>query len=427
MARKPNAQNGNPEPDGQDDDVMGAPFLDDSLDFADGEEVTDEEDERVRKFYGLDEADEEAEAGAADDAGADAEEAPPAGDAGAPPADDAAAEAGSEQSGEKEPADGEPSADAPPAAGQDGQPPSTPAQPFKLRVDKKEIEVPGSLEFEADLDGQKIPFVTMPKAAIERYLRPYMADRQQFRTEKLELLRRVADAETQVTSHPDIVIARKVNSVLDELLELHGSDQTGDKVLAKLDEIAGSYTEWQRNAEIEARDRRIEAMRKVQRPADEVLDQLEEEDRMDRIRGELGEKLGQLVQSDPRYGAVDAAELLGELVEDYRRIIFEAEEDLKDAQGQVIVRKGEPFVHLGEIRRRLEREARRFERVRSSLTQRQQAEERNRRALGKGGKQAPKPAVAAAARVTSPPEGDDDAYEQWRRDYLGEPEPEIVD
>lgn len=440
------ARNAQPAADHQDEDQNVS--LEEPFAVADGEELDDEDEEKIRKYYGLDDPEDEEEADPAAGAEPDAEEAPPAAQDSAQPADDPAADPGEEPAGTDagddagaadDPAaeeqggegEGDPPADA--AAGAEGQPEGAPAaappQPVKLRVDKKEVEIPGSLEFEAEVNGEKQQFVTMPKAAIERYLRPYLADRAGFRNEKLELLRRVASAEEAVTSHPDILQSKQIISVLDSLLELHRGDESGEKVLARLDEITAKRGEWEREAEIRSRDQRIEALQKVTPPADEVLEELEAEQQQEALRTDLERELTAMIRTDTkRYGGVDAQDLLAELVEDYRKVVFLAEDDITDEQGTVLVPKGEPFIHRGEIKRRLEREATRIERVRTQLEQREEARRRNDAALGRPSSGKPrKQQQPTPAPQTVPSDDEDDEYARWQRDFLGERGPQIID
>jgi len=345
--------------------------------------------------------------------GAASAPAAPAAAASQAPATEKAADAGTEApAGEPAP----PTPEVKPPAEAEKPADTTPVEAYSFRADGREVKVDGAFVWEATQpDGSKAKYITAPLAEFERQLAPFRADRSVIRQERQELLTRVAKSEAAIEHHVDIVKARGVVKLLDTVL----SEKDEEKRLDMLAAWEADRPIWEEQQKAAALKAQLDAVGKVQPPADEVLDRMANEEFATGLQANLRQHCEALVKQDPaKYGGANLDEILPDLWDVHDQIFFKFGEAGQLPDGTRF-KAGQIGVDRQFLASRLERHATRLRNAAASAERAAKIEQQNNAVLN-GSRKPPvaqKPPEKTVARVPQP-EPDEDAGSAWEREYL---------
>ncbi len=371
----------------------------------------DKSDDQLLAEYGLDDGD--SGPGEGEDGAAATAPAAPAAAASQTPADGAAADDGKEApAGEPAP----PSPEVKPPAEPEKPADTAPIEAYSFRADGREVKVDGAFVWEATQpDGTKAKYITAPLAEFERQLAPFRADRSVIRQERQELLKRVAKAEAGLENHVDIVKAQGVVKLLDMVL----AERDEDKRLQILAEWEADRPIWEEKQRVAALQKQLDAVNKVQPPADEVLDRMANEEFADGLRSNLRQHCEALVKADPaKYGGANLDEIMPDLWDVHDQVFFKFGEDGQLPDGTKF-KAGQIGVDRQFLASRLERHATRLRNAAAQASRAAEIEKQNKAVLNGSRKPpaAPKQPDKTAARG-APPDDDEDAGSKWEREYM---------
>lgn len=256
---------------------------------------------------------------------------------------------------------------------------AAPAEPFKFKVDRKEIAIPGSVVFEAETANGKEQFITFPLSEFQRTLHPHLADRSLWRNEKKQLLQELAKRDPE--THPDVVKSREVLKLFQKLI---GSDDGA--VLNTLDEWRANLPTWQSQQETVALKKQLEAVNAVEAPPDEALQQIETEEFNEQLRDNLKGHLATLAKLPEFAGLIDVDDILPDIWDVRQQVYFTIDEDGQLPNGKP-VRKGDLGINFGYLKEKLSREATRLKTARERVEKAKQVEAQNAAVL----KETPQP------------------------------------